>query len=97
MKSTVTSKGQVTIPIDIRRAVGLETGAVVEFIVNADRRIELIPRQGDLRALRGAVPKPAQRVRVEDMRRAAGATSPSAGTGSSAVDSSSPARRPLRP
>jgi antitoxin PrlF len=65
--STVTSKGQITIPIELRRAVGLETGAQVEFIVNTRHRIELVPRHADLRALRGSVPAPRPAVGVPAM------------------------------
>jgi antitoxin PrlF len=67
MLSTLTSKGQITIPVDLRRAAGLEVGMQVEFIVNARKRIELVPRHGDIRSLRGAVPVPAQAVTVEAM------------------------------
>lgn len=31
-QATVTSKGQVTIPVDVRRALGLAEGGPVEFI-----------------------------------------------------------------
>jgi AbrB family looped-hinge helix DNA binding protein len=31
MKATVTSKGQITIPLPIRRKLGLHTGTVLEF------------------------------------------------------------------
>lgn len=31
MKSTLTSKGQITIPVAIRRRLGLEVGDVLEF------------------------------------------------------------------
>lgn len=31
MKATLTSKGQITIPIGIRRRLGLEPGQVLEF------------------------------------------------------------------
>jgi antitoxin PrlF len=67
MLSTITSKGQITIPVDVRRATGLDVGMQVEFIVNARKRVELVPRHGDIRALRGAVPAPAQPVSVEAM------------------------------
>ncbi len=33
IKATVTSKGQVTIPIEIRRRLGLEQGDTVDFVV----------------------------------------------------------------
>jgi AbrB family looped-hinge helix DNA binding protein len=45
MATTVTSKGQVTIPKDIRNAFGIEAGNSVAFSVAADGRIvvEKIP------------------------------------------------------
>lgn len=39
MPTTVTSKGQVTIPRDIRIAFGIEPGNAVSFSVAADGRI----------------------------------------------------------
>jgi AbrB family looped-hinge helix DNA binding protein len=36
MKATVTSKGQITIPLPIRRKLRLDTGAVLEFDEQAD-------------------------------------------------------------
>lgn len=66
-RATITSKGQITIPVEIRREMGLEEGAQVEFIVNAQHRIELIPRNRDLRALRGSI-RPLHEVSTEAMR-----------------------------
>jgi antitoxin PrlF len=70
MLSTITSKGQITIPVDVRRATGLDVGMQVEFIVNARKRVELVPRHGDIRALRGVVPAPAQPVTIDAMNAA---------------------------
>ena len=70
MISTITSKGQITIPVVIRRAAGLEPGSQVEFIVNARQRIEQVPRHGDIRALRGVVPAPANPVSLGAMNMA---------------------------
>jgi AbrB family looped-hinge helix DNA binding protein len=39
MANTVTSKGQVTIPKDIRSAFGIEAGSAVAFSVAGDGRI----------------------------------------------------------
>jgi len=36
MKATVTSKGQITIPLPIRRKLKLHTGTVLEFDEDAD-------------------------------------------------------------
>jgi antitoxin PrlF len=70
MLSTITSKGQITIPVDVRRATGLDVGMQVEFIVNARKRVELVPRHGDIRALRGVVLAPAQPVSIDTMNAA---------------------------
>ena len=44
--ATITSKGQVTIPVDIRRACGLEPGAKVDFVYQPnDRQIIMMPRR----------------------------------------------------
>lgn len=67
MLSTVTSKGQITIPVDVRRAAGIEVGTQVEFIINTRKRIELVPRHHDIRTLRGAVPAVAGPVTLEAM------------------------------
>ena len=65
--STITSKGQVTIPVERRRAVGFDVGVRVEFVVERLQHIEVMPRQGDFRALRGSVPVPETPVEVDDM------------------------------
>ena len=40
--STLTSKGQVTVPIDIRRKLGLRPGQKVEF-VERDGQVQIAP------------------------------------------------------
>ena len=42
MKSVLSSKGQLTIPIEIRKLFGLDTGVVVEFLT---RKGDLILRK----------------------------------------------------
>jgi antitoxin PrlF len=42
MRATLTSKGQVTIPKEIRDAMGLEAGSMVDF-VQRDGVVYLIP------------------------------------------------------
>ncbi len=46
----VTSKGQVTIPADIRRQAGLEPDAEVEFVVSGD---EVVLRKARAKPIRG--------------------------------------------
>ena len=53
MRTTLTSKGQVTIPIDIRAAYNLDAGDSLEFIPDGDElRIRVIKRHS-AKQLRG--------------------------------------------
>lgn len=42
----VTSKGQVTIPREIRKRLGIESGSVVEFVI-ADDGVRLVRHHSD--------------------------------------------------
>lgn len=45
MQTTVTSKGQVTIPKPVRDLLGLQAGSKVSFRRTADGRVELVPQE----------------------------------------------------
>ena len=62
----VSTKGQVVIPPPVRRLLGLEQGSVLRFIVEGDS-VRLLPAAGDVRRLKGRLPKPPRRVSVSDM------------------------------
>jgi AbrB family looped-hinge helix DNA binding protein len=53
--STITSKGQVTIPTEVRAALGLKQGDRLEFVVLEDGTISVRPRLRRLRDLVGIV------------------------------------------
>jgi len=50
--STVTSKGQITLPRDVRRALGLDAGDKVDF-VEVEGGYKLVPVHKDVRILKG--------------------------------------------
>jgi len=50
--ATMTSKGQITIPVDVRRDLGLETGSRVDF-VRRDGVYVLIPSSHSVARLAG--------------------------------------------
>jgi AbrB family looped-hinge helix DNA binding protein len=58
MTATVTSKGQVTIPVEARRRLRILPGTKLEFVVRDDGKLEVIPVSGSIKDLKGAVPKP---------------------------------------
>ncbi|QAU24804.1 AbrB/MazE/SpoVT family DNA-binding domain-containing protein [Dyella sp. M7H15-1] len=69
--ATVTSKGQVTIPVDVRTHLGLATGDRIEFVLNeATGRYEVVPATRSVTALKGIIRKPAKPVTIEDMNAA---------------------------
>lgn len=66
--ATVTSKGQVTIPVDVRHRLGIESGDRIEFVEVADGEFVIRPVIQDVRALKALLKKPAKPVSVADMR-----------------------------
>ncbi len=53
--STVTSKGQVTIPVEVRRYLGLKTNDKIAFVIGTDGTVLLqAPRYPTIASLRGA-------------------------------------------
>jgi AbrB family looped-hinge helix DNA binding protein len=65
--ATITSKGQITIPKDIRDQLDLHAGDKLSFIEDEDGSINLVPIKKPLSALKGLVAKPKKPVSVEDM------------------------------
>jgi AbrB family looped-hinge helix DNA binding protein len=51
--ATMTSKGQTTIPVEVRQRLGLEPGDRLDFVETAQGHFELRPAKGTVRALRG--------------------------------------------
>jgi AbrB family looped-hinge helix DNA binding protein len=66
--ATLTSKGQVTIPKEVRDALGLHAGDRVAFVVR-DQVVELRPETVDLRSLYGSLKHEGKPVTVEEMNR----------------------------
>ena len=66
--ATMTSKGQVTIPVDVRTHLGLSTGDRIEFVLNEQTgRYEVVPATRSVTALKGIIRKPAKPVSIDDM------------------------------
>ncbi len=50
--TNISAKGQVTIPKDIRKALGLKAGDRVTFVADGDKAL-LFPVRGDVLSLKG--------------------------------------------
>jgi AbrB family looped-hinge helix DNA binding protein len=69
--ATLTSKGQTTIPKEIRDLLGLAPGDKLDFVVESDGRVVLRPATLDVRELRGMLRKKGRKpVSLEQMDRA---------------------------
>ncbi len=69
MMALITSKGQVTIPVAARRKLGLVPGSRVDFVLNEQEHLEMIPVADSVRKLKGMVPRPARPLTLEEMDR----------------------------
>ena len=70
--ATVTSKGQITIPIETRTRLRLVPGTKISFDLNAAGETVLRPKTGDIRALRGILKYDGPPVSIEAMNEAIG-------------------------
>lgn len=66
--ATMTSKGQITVPKEVRDELGLEAGARVLFVRVGEGQYRLVARTGDVADLAGLLRRPGQeRVSLERM------------------------------
>jgi AbrB family looped-hinge helix DNA binding protein len=74
-ESTLTSKGQITIPKAVRERLHLETGDTVYFEIRDDGTVLLVPRNEPLESLVGMLKGKSRRRRaltIEEMNTASG-------------------------
>lgn len=76
--ATVTGKGQITIPAQIRAALHVGTGDRVEFVEIEPGRYEFMAATRSLSELKGMFKKPSQPVSIHDMNAAIAARGASA-------------------
>ena len=68
--ATLTSKGQITIPIAVRQELQLDTGDRVEFVQIAPGCFEMIANTSDVTELKGMFGIPQKAVSIEAMNQA---------------------------
>ena len=67
--ATVTSKGQITVPKDIRELLGLRVGDRIVFRPKEDGSVVVEPETVDIRSLRGCLKSRVKGVSVEKMNK----------------------------
>lgn len=65
--TTLTSKGQLTLPKNVRDRLKLQSGDKLEVYLQEDGSILLQPATVDIKELYGLLPKPSKPVSLEDM------------------------------
>jgi antitoxin PrlF len=65
--ATVTSKGQITIPAEVRNALGVSFGDRIDFVEVEKGQYVIVPATCSVRALKGIIPKPKKPVSIEEM------------------------------
>lgn len=68
--ATLTSKGQVTIPREVRTNLGVGAGDRLDFVRLEDGNYAIVPASHSIRSLKGVLRRPAQPVSLEDMQKA---------------------------
>jgi antitoxin PrlF len=69
-ESTVTSKGQITIPVQVRAALGVDAGDRVEFVEIEKGRFMIAAANSPVRKLKGLIRKPGKPVSIAEMNSA---------------------------
>lgn len=65
--ATITSKGQLTLPKEIRMILGLHRGDKLRFFRNKKGEYVMEPVTTDIKELEGCLPKPKKAVSIEEM------------------------------
>lgn len=68
--ATLTSKGQLTLPKEVRAALGVGPGDRVDFVRMDDGNFAVIPATKPVKRLKGILRKPAKPVSLEAMEKA---------------------------
>ena len=70
MQTTITSKGQVTVPKPIRDKLHLKPGDKIDFMLDEDGGVRVVPVTASVTQLKGMVPRPGYPVSLADMDKA---------------------------
>jgi AbrB family looped-hinge helix DNA binding protein len=65
--ATLTSKGQITIPVEVRNELKVDAGDRVEFVQIAPGRYELVALTSEVTALKGMFGQAKKTVSIESM------------------------------
>lgn len=67
MISTITSKGQITLPSEIRKALKIKSGDKLDFTLTSDGELRARRIESGLESIASILPKPASTLSVAEM------------------------------
>ena len=65
--STITSKGQTTIPIDIQKQLNVKPGDKIQYFIEPDGKVSLLPKSLSISDVAGILSKPKRAKTLEEM------------------------------
>jgi bifunctional DNA-binding transcriptional regulator/antitoxin component of YhaV-PrlF toxin-antitoxin module len=65
--SIISSKGQTTIPVAIQRFLKVKPGDKIQYFVEPDGRVSLLPKTLSVKDLKDVLPKPPKCVSIGEM------------------------------
>lgn len=65
--ATVNSKGQITIPVQVRTTLGLQPGDEIEFVDLENGQFAIVAVSYAVKRLKGMIRKPKVIVKIDDM------------------------------
>jgi antitoxin PrlF len=68
--ATVTSKGQITIPVEVRKALNIKPGTKIAFYETSPGHFAFIAKTRSIRELKGILPKLGYVPTIEEMNQA---------------------------
>ncbi|MGZ5432100.1 MAG: AbrB/MazE/SpoVT family DNA-binding domain-containing protein [Thermoanaerobaculia bacterium] len=72
-EATITSKGQITVPKEVRKALNVQEGDVLDFVIDERGQVTVKPLRKDYKRLFGMLKREGARpVTVEEMNEAIG-------------------------
>jgi antitoxin PrlF len=67
----ITSKGQVTIPLEVRQKLGLEAGSRIDFVLTSDGNVVIEPVHSSVKSLEGIFHRSGRKaVSLDEMEKA---------------------------
>jgi antitoxin PrlF len=68
--ATISGKGQITLPKNVRDHLKVNSGDRVEFLIDSDGNVTVWPVTEDVTRLKGMIPGPKKPVSIKDMNQA---------------------------